>query len=279
MSYDRSVRVIDCWVNARVGGMPWQRQVASAVFKRPAEEIFRNYSPEELLASMDPLGVEKAILGVSADHPDKELLKAAEVHPTRFALAAHVDPRRGMKSLRALEELARNHPVVSVRVLPCTINLPPDDRVYYPLYAKAVELDLPVTMTMGIPGPFLPGRCQDPIHLDEVLLFFPELTIVMANGADPWWSVAIRLMVKYPNLFMMTSAIAPRYLPRELVEFMNKRGKGKVLFATDFPFLTMDRCVNEARALELDEGVLDDFLYGNAQRVFFDDTGQGSAPS
>jgi predicted TIM-barrel fold metal-dependent hydrolase len=107
------------------------------------------------------------------------------------------------------------------------------------------------------------------MHLDEVCLFFPELTIVMANGADPWWGVAIRLMLKYPNLFLMTSAFAPKYLPEELLRFMNTRGQGKILYATDFPFLAMDRCLEEAKALDLREGVLDKYLYENARQIFF----------
>jgi predicted TIM-barrel fold metal-dependent hydrolase len=148
-------------------------------------------------------------------------------------------------------------------------DLPPNDRAYYPLYAKCCELGLPITVNTGIPGPPLPGRCQDPMHLDDVCLFFPDLSIVMANGADPWWSVAIRLMVKYPRLYLMTSAFAPKYLPAELLTYMNTRGKDKVMFATDYPFLTMERCLAEAQALDLRDGVLDRYLYENAYRVFF----------
>ncbi len=32
----------------------------------------------------------------------------------------------------------------------------------------------------------------------------------------------------------------------------------------------MERCVKEARELKLRDGVLEKFLHGNAQRVFFD---------
>ena len=105
------------------------------------------------------------------------------------------------------------------------------------------------------------------MHLDDVCLFFPELTLIMANGADPWWNVAIRLMLKYPRLYLMTSAFAPKYLPAEVVHYMNTRGQDRLMFATDFPFLTMDRCIKEAEALALRDGVLDRFLYSNAERV------------
>jgi predicted TIM-barrel fold metal-dependent hydrolase len=92
----------------------------------------------------------------------------------------------------------------------------------------------------------------------------------MAHGADPWWNVAIRLMIKYRNLYLMTSAYAPKYFPPELIQFMNTRGKHKILFASDHPVLDFARCVKEAEQLPLREGVLDLFLYENAHRLLFE---------
>ena len=111
--------------------------------------------------------------------------------------------------------------------------------VYYPLYAKCIELDLPVSINTGIPGPPMPGECQDPMYLDRVCLHLPRAALCMAHGADPWWGVAIRLMIKYQNLHLMTSAYSPKYLPPELIHFMNTRGQDKILFASDHPVLPM----------------------------------------
>ena len=86
---------------------------------------------------------------------------------------------------------------------------PPGDAVYFPLYTKCCELDLPLCMNTGLPGPPIPGEVQNPIHLDRVCVRFPELKLCMMHGADPWWDVAIRLMIKYANLRLMTSAWSP----------------------------------------------------------------------
>jgi predicted TIM-barrel fold metal-dependent hydrolase len=107
------------------------------------------------------------------------------------------------------------------------------------------------------------------MHLDRVCLHFPDLQLVMAHGADPWWSEACRLMLKYPNLSMMTSAYLPKYFPPELIHFMNTRGRSKIMFASDHPAIQMERCFKEALALDLREGVLEAFLVDNAERVFF----------
>ncbi len=154
-------------------------------------------------------------------------------------------------------------------MVPFTYDLAPSDALYYPLYAKCVELDLPLSINTGIPGPPMPAECQHPLHLDRVCIRFPDLRLCMAHGADPWWQVAIRLMIKYKNLHLMTSAYAPKYFPPELLHFMNTRGQDRILYASDHPVLSMKRCISEAQELDLRPGVLDKFLYQNAERLFF----------
>ena len=268
-----ATRAIDCWVNVNMSdlGRPaYLEQVAKNYFKQ-GEDFFRDYSVEEVVKTMDELGVEKAILTTDPTRPQDHVLSFVDAHPDRFFLGAQVDPRRGMKALRAIESFQREQPnLVLVRITPFMIDLPPNHAVYFPVYAKCIDLDLPVTINTGIPGPPAPGECQHPMHLDKVCLHFPELKLVMAHGADPWWNEACRLMIKYRNLFMMTSAYLPKYFPPELIHFMNTRGQGKVMWASDHPAIQMDRCLKEAHQLDLREGVLEKYLYGNAERVFFE---------
>ena len=265
------MRAIDPFVNVNMGSSERPQyliRVAEDYFHR-SDTMFRDYSVSEMIDIMDRCGVEKAILSARAEEANAHVLQFTKSHPERFSLAMYVDPRRGMPALRALEAYKRNEPVTICRLVPFMVGLPPNDKSYYPVFAKCIDLDLPVSVNTGIPGPPAPGACQDPMHLDEVCLFFPEATIVMAHGADPWWNVAIRLMIKYRNLHLMTSAYAPKYFPPELLHFMNTRGKEKIMWASDHPVLEMERCIKEAQALDLREGVLDKFLYANAERVFF----------
>src|SRR5262245_21392310 len=193
-------RAIDCWVNTNMGdGVPpeFLRRVAEDYFKRP-DAIFKSFTPDELVAQMDAAGVEKAIVTIASDRPSEAVLAFPKQYPERFALSVAVDPRRGMAAVRELDEIACNEPVVLARVTPFMVGgLAPNDYRYFPLYTKCVEWMLPISINTGLPGPPVPGRCQDPMHLDEVCFFLPELTVVMAHGADPWWSFAIRLMIKY----------------------------------------------------------------------------------
>ena len=267
-----SVRAIDPWVNVdMLGGRPppkYLQRVKEDYFKGD-DSFFEKLSMEALLDQMDEAGVEKAVLSTDVLRPGDEVLEFCEARPDRFSIAANCDPTRHMKTAWALESLVAEAPVVMARVIPFLHDLPPNHRSYYALYAKCADLDLPISVNTGIPGPPMPGECQHPMHLDRVCLDFPTLRLCMAHGADPWWGEAMRLMLKYEHLHLMTSAYLPKYFPEEFVHFMNTRGQDKVLYASDHPVLDMRRCIDEAQKLDLRDGVLDKFLFANADRLFF----------
>jgi predicted TIM-barrel fold metal-dependent hydrolase len=116
----------------------------------------------------------------------------------------------------------------------------------------------------------VPAEVQHPIHLDRVCIRFPELKLCMIHGADPWWDVAIRLMLKSANLRLMTSAWSPKRLPESLLHYMRSRGKDRIIFASDHPALSMERALGEAAKLDLPDDVRDGWLYRNGQTFFLD---------
>jgi uncharacterized protein len=217
--------------------------------------------------------VTRAILMTGVRATDDRAQRYAAAEPERFALAVGgFDLLRPMNALRALESFVGDHRVAYAVVGPSFWGdgmYPPSDAVYYPLYTKCCELDLPLCLNTGIPGPPLPADAQNPIHLDRVCLRFPELRLCMIHGADPWWDVAIRLMIKYRNLRLMTSAWSPKRLPESLLHYMRTRGTDRILFASDHPVLSMERCLREAAALDLPDDVRAAWLHGNAEAFFF----------
>ncbi|NQX87548.1 MAG: amidohydrolase [Halioglobus sp.] len=266
-----TVKAIDPWVNVSMGALastPFMQKVKDEYFKA-GDDFFKNIEAEELLEQMDAIGVEKSFLTVDPFRPEQRILDFTTQYPDRFFIAASPRLKKGMKALWAMEDLAKDYPVIMARVTPFELDLPPNDPIYYPLYAKCIEMDIPVGINTGLPGPPVPGECQHPMYLDRVCLHFPQLKIIMQHGADPWWDIAIRLMIKYRNLYLMTSAYSPKYLPDALLHYMNTRGKEKIMFASDHPVLSMDRCLKEASELDLRPGVLEKYLYGNAHAVLF----------
>ncbi|HVO26500.1 MAG TPA: amidohydrolase family protein [Candidatus Margulisiibacteriota bacterium] len=272
MADDVPIRAIDCWVNpftpehARTEQPEFLVRVATDYFHRE-QQLARGTPLDEMVRMMDDAGIEGGILTINAADP-QPFAKMARQYPGRFLLSAVIDPLQAMEALRTIERLVKEYDVRLIRMVPFLFNRPSNDKACYPIYAKCIELGVAVSVNTGIPGPPMPAEPQRPLYLDEVCLFFPELVLIMAHGADPWWGEAIRLLLKYPNLYMMTSAYLPKYLPQELLHFMNTRGQDKVLFATDFPFLPFDRAIATAKALSFRPGVLRKYLRDNAARLF-----------
>src|SRR6478752_7207856 len=240
---------IDCLVNVHFGETEqqptWMLKVRDDYFKGP-DAMFAPVDLSELLDEMDEQGVAKAILMDNLAKP--------------------------MPSLRELTAVVSDLPVAYAVVGPSFWGdgqYPPSDAVYYPLYTKCAEIELPLCINTGLPGPPIPGEAQNPIHLDRVCVRFPELKLCMIHGADPWWDITIRLMIKYKNLRLMTSAWSPKRLPESLLHYMRTRGSNKVIYASDWPVLKMRRVIPEALALNLPADVLDNYLYNNANEFFF----------
>src|SRR5262245_36677027 len=174
---------IDCWLNVPVGFADYRPdflvRVARDYFKRE-REIFEPAPLPELLRQMDEAGVERAIITVDASNPEPfdEIVRA---FPGKLLPSAAVAPLQGMATLRLIQRLATKHALGLVRIVPFMVNRPPNDKAYYPVYAKCIELGLPVSVTTGIPGPPMPAEPQRPLYLDEVCLFFPELKIGRAH--------------------------------------------------------------------------------------------------
>ncbi len=218
------------------------------------------------LALMDHYGIERAMIGARVGTQSRALTD----HPDRFLASIGVDPNEGMG---AVEQIVRAHETMDLRAVVgfpagCNPQVPINDKRWYPVYAKCCELRIPIFMCVGVPGPRVPMACQKVELLDEVCWFFPELTIVMRHGAEPWEDLAVKLMLKWPNLYYSTSAFAPKYYPQAIIDYANTRGADKVMYAGYFPMgLTLERIFSELPNVPLKDEVWPKFLRENAARV------------
>jgi hypothetical protein len=150
----------------------------------------------------------------------------------------------------------------------CVPQVPIDDKRFYPVYAKCVELDVPIFTCVGVPGPRLPMASQKVELIDEVMWFFPDLKFVMRHGAEPWEDLAVKLMLKWPNLYYSTSAFAPRYYPKAIVDYANTRGADKIMYAGYFPMgLSLERIFADMPAVPFRDHVWPKFLRENAAKL------------
>jgi predicted TIM-barrel fold metal-dependent hydrolase len=243
--------------------------------KMPAEYMFRNVPDiaahddyvAYTVAKMDAVGVHKAMVGLS----DPLNLEAVRRYPDRFFGSYHANPNRGMDEVRTIVRMKEEHDIKAVTAFPSGTlpQVPIDDKRWYPIYAKCVELDLPFCCTVGVPGPRLPMAPQKVELIDEVCWFFPELKFVMRHGAEPWTDLAVKLMLKYPNLYYSTSAFAPKHYPKTIIDYANTRGAHKIMYAGYFPMgLSLERIFAELPEVPFRDHVWPRFLRENALEVF-----------
>jgi uncharacterized protein len=247
-------------------------------FEFPAQYMFKEVPPDPagdpltyVLEQMDTFGIEMAMVGWTADGNQRRALRD---HPDRFVGSVSVDPNGGMETVRELEAAVAAG-AKSAQWFPagCNPQVPINDKRAYPLYAKCVELDIPIFVCVGVPGPRVPMLCQHVELVDEVCWFFPELKFVMRHGAEPWTDLAVKLMLKWPNLYYSTSAFAPKYYPKAIIDYANTRGADKVMYAGYFPMgLSLERIMTELRSVPLNDDVWPKFLRDNARSVLKLDT-------
>jgi predicted TIM-barrel fold metal-dependent hydrolase len=223
---------------------------------------------------MDAAGVQRLMLCAWC-RPGRWLITNDEVaehvraFPDRFTGVAAVDLSNPVQAVRELDRAVRELGFKALRVVPWIWKLPPNDKLYYPLYVKCVELNIPFCTQVGHTGPLMPSETGRPVpYIDEVALTFPDLRIVCGHIGHPWTDEMIGVAWKHDNVYIDTSAYLPRYYPPQLLQFLKTYGRHKVLFGSNFPQLPLDRCVQQVRALELKPEIERAFLFSNACRVF-----------
>ena len=228
----------------------------------------------QLVADMDRAGIRAGLL-VGANN--NAIGKIHQRYPGRFFTLVTIDPTDGMRGVRELERLVREEGAGGIRVSPLYTCIPANDRRYYPLYAKCVELDVPVriytAMTYANDRPY---EIAHPRHLDDICIDFPELRVVAGLGGWPWITDMVGLLRRHPNLYADTAAHRPKYLAQpgsgweQFMQFGNTLlqdkimvGLSRYLFGTSFEAL-----IQEYHELPIKEKVMEKWLYGNATNFF-----------
>jgi predicted TIM-barrel fold metal-dependent hydrolase len=256
---------------------PMLRDDESPNMQFPAEYMFKDV-PNHLeegsdpidvaLGEMDKYGVAMGLIGGAGSD---QTTRAIQKHPDRFIASVEVDPNEITKAVRRIRRAHEEHGIKAVTTFPagCNPQVPVSDRRYYPVYQTCIDLDIPIISNAGIAGPRFPSACQDVMHFDQVCYDFPELRIVMRHGAEPWEDLAVKLMLKWPGLYYMTSAFAPKYYPKAIVDYANTRGADKIMYAGYYPMgLSLERIFAEMPNVPFRDHVWPKFLRENAIQVF-----------
>jgi uncharacterized protein len=237
-----------------------------------AQDVADYYRERDMVAVVftvdDEAGMGRPRIG------NDEVLRVAAANPDVLLPFGSVDPHKGKLGVRQALELIEAG-VRGFKFHPNTQRFWPNDPEFFPLYeviADAGLIALFHTGTTGI-GAGMPGgggvrlKFSNPMAVDDVAAEFPGLDIILAHPSFPWQEEALAIAVHKPNVYIDLSGWSPKYFPDILVQYINTRLRGKILFGSDFPLITPDRWLADFEKLPIKDEVRPEVLKYNAARL------------
>ena len=240
-------------------------------------------SIEKMVETYRAIDTKAVIFSVDAEtetgdlpDPNDYVAQTVDSYPDVFIGFCSVDPRKGKAAVEELERSVLSLGLRGVKLHPIHQAFFPDDPAFIPLFAKAEELGIPVLMHSGYAaaGANAPGgggfelAYSRPIpHVDSLAARHPDLTIIMAHPAWPWIQEQVAVALHKSNVFIDLSGWAPRYIPKELISEASGRLRKKVLFGSDYPYISPVTWLEQFQELDIRDGSRPLILHDNAARI------------
>lgn len=269
-----SVRAIDVHVHMHTVERDSTLKDAEGVFKSGSvsESVLNYYRRRNLDAVIFDVDKETST-GQRIDNAAvAEMARSSDGHLIGFA---SVDPWKGPTALEELERCAALG-LRGLKVQPITQGFHLADPQFSPLwdFCQAHQWPLLVhtgTTGMGAGSPGGRGlklKYGRPTCVDDVAADFPDLKIIAAHFGWPWHLELMAIARHKANVFVDLSGWSPKYIPAEVLKYLNSVIPDKFLFGSDYPWLTPDRWLSEFEALAVKDEVREMVLVGNARRLF-----------
>lgn len=230
-------------------------------------------SPKEMDNFLKEIGVDYGVMlaetspittGISTTESVVEFCRGSE----RIIPFATVNPFLVANPAKQLEGYVRDLGCKGLKLYPPYQHYYPNDRIMYPVYAKAVELGIPVVFHTGS-SVFAGSRLKygDPLLLDDVAVDFPDMKIIMAHsGRGFWYDRAFFLSRLHKNIYMEISGLPPQNLLSYFPEL--ERNADKVIYGSDWPGMPyIKRNIEIVKSLPISEETKGKILGGNAARI------------
>ncbi len=221
--------------------------------------ILADRSGDKLVQLMDDSGIEKTLLlpldywywfETSGRSKPYDMVKKNQIyveavnnHEGRLYSLFGMDPRR-KNCVAAFEKAVSKWNMKGIKLHPTT-RYYPDDPVCYPVYQKALELQVPVLFHSGNQPAPMAAKFSEPKYIDTVAADFPELKIVVAHIGHGWWRQTLDFASAKPNMYVDFSGWQGKYQenPKHFAEVLRSAidmlGPWRVLFGTDGALLNV----------------------------------------
>jgi predicted TIM-barrel fold metal-dependent hydrolase len=247
-------------------------------------------SPENLIRDMDEAGIDKSILiavdyglapglskpKVSIMEYNRWVADVADQYSDRLIAFVGVDPRR-KNAVEILEKAVQEWGMKGLKLYP-PCGFYPNEPIVTPLWEKSNELGIPVMVHSGPTFPQLKMKYSEPIYLEDVLIKYPNLNIIIAHsGGSVWAEEVIGLRQFRDNVYADISgwqgtayAAGKEYATQRIVQvyvFL----RSKCLFGSDWPAfnhqINNKEWVNMINGLNMETKLKKKLLGENAEKV------------
>ncbi len=249
--------IVDCHVNI------WEPQHVRPLFAagtktaRPGE-VGIAADADTLYGAMKD--VDKAIIfslryadSAGIDGDDEVTARAVRKYPDKFVGFAALDPRRP-DAMDLLRRAVEEYGLKGVKFGPIYNGVSLLDPRMEPVYRYCVANNLPLTMHMGTTfATNAPVELGRPVDVDTIAMRHPDLKMIMAHMAHPWFEECIVVARKQPNVYAEVSALfyRPWQFWNILVCAQEYRiaERDKIFWGTDFPFTGVAESIAGLRAI------------------------------
>ncbi|MFQ5426112.1 MAG: amidohydrolase family protein [Gaiellales bacterium] len=232
----------------------------------------RSFTPAQLIEWMDAAGIEKALIPAQVAGTwavsYETVAELCRDYPDRLYGMAGLDPEDLMEGLRKLERGVSELGFVGAHSYPHWLELPIDDRVFYPFYAKCVEFDVPVQIQVGLAFQRTRSSQGFPAAVDRVAVDFPELKIVCIHTGYPWERELVAVAWKNANVYVGCDTHPPERWAPEIIDYLKGEGREKCIFGTNYPCLDFAEALAQVEELGLDDETKTLLLTRNLRRLY-----------
>lgn len=231
-------------------------------------------TPSQFNATLNEVGIE---WGLVQNFDDDRTYQCISEIPDKLRGNHIFKPLSGLQGLRDMERAINELGFKAVYASPYRWGITANDRRFYPCYAKAVELKVPVFIytSMNYRTDY-PMDIGHPRNIDTVAMDFPELRIVASCGGWPWVPDLVGVARRHSNVYIDTSSVRPKYLAvpgsgyEMLLQYGNTLLQDQMVFgsAANDLGLPLKDIVKEIQELPLKPSTTEKWLYSNALNLF-----------
>lgn len=248
---------------------PTDPAVEQYLARYPQSNIDKMQTPiplAEQVAKMEELD----LVGVIHGKDTGRVASAVEEYPDRFIGFAKVDPTNGMDAVEKFEVAVEEYGLAGLDTSPWKTGIHATDRQYYPLYAKAAELDVPVNIhASNSMNRYVTMDYGHPKHVDRIAAQFPDLEIIARHAGWPYIDEMIGVTFRHPNVYVDLSGFHPRHWDRRIVDQIDGGLLADhALWATSHPIIDWEESLDGVDALDISEEAKRKLLYENPAELY-----------